>query len=145
MKRVTFTKKYSFTKKEVVEALLMQFLNLTSVKELNKLVKRKHVAGYGQVYMDALNEYGSDIDEEDINELLNEFICNLANELGISDRKERIFVLDGFSNDPEKDQAILNSTVCKSNSCYVNEQGKLQFEYIGDYLAAKKGAKKMKN
>lgn len=86
MKAVILTVRKRFTKAEVVENLYFSFNEVTTWRELKKLVKRKHVFSYGQAMLDIQKEYGFEIDEDTMADEQQSIIEGIAEELGLQRR-----------------------------------------------------------
>lgn len=59
--KVTITKKFFFTKKELVEKLMGSFEifeNGVSARKIGKLITKEHLATYGNAWVEGVIEYG---------------------------------------------------------------------------------------
>lgn len=88
MKPVIFIVKRRFTKAEVVDALYLSFEDVTSYRELNRLVTRKHVLEFGQAILDVEKQYGTDIDEDTMADERQSIAQSMGEDLGLQARVE---------------------------------------------------------
>ena len=88
MKPVILIVKRRFTKAEVVDALYLSFEDVTSYRELNRLVTRKHVLEFAQAILDVEKQYGTDIDEDTMADERQSIAQSMGEDLGLQARVE---------------------------------------------------------
>lgn len=87
MKPVIIVTKTRFTKKEVIEAVLFRYEDVTTERELKRLIKRKHVLGFGKAWVDARADNGEDSFDE-TNDAAHQIAEEIGTELGLQQRLE---------------------------------------------------------
>jgi len=90
MKPVIFIIKRRFTKKEVVFEVYVSFQDVTTYRELNRLINEKHVRMFGQSILDIEREYGSEIDEDIMADERQTIAQSIGEELGLQKRLDEL-------------------------------------------------------